>query len=58
MGVINYLLLTDGLTILFVGLKLCGVIDWSWFWVLIFIWIYLALFVIYLLLVAFTDIFD
>ena len=24
----------EGLTILFVGLKLTGVINWSWFWVL------------------------
>ena len=27
------------LTILFVGLKLTGYIDWSWFWVLSPIWI-------------------
>ena len=25
--------LTTGLTIAFIVLKLCGVIDWSWFWV-------------------------
>lgn len=24
----------DALTLLFVALKLCGVIDWSWWWVL------------------------
>ncbi len=25
---------TGLLTVLFIGLKLCGVIDWSWWWVL------------------------
>lgn len=30
--------LTGGLTILFVGLKLTGFIDWSWWWVLFFVW--------------------
>ena len=30
---------TGALTILFVALKLCGVIDWSWVWVLAPIWI-------------------
>jgi hypothetical protein len=27
------------LTILFIGLKLCGVIDWAWLWVLSPMWI-------------------
>lgn len=31
------------LTILFIGLKLCGVIAWSWWWVLAPLWIPLAL---------------
>ena len=31
------------LTLLFIGLKLCGVIAWSWLWVLSPIWIPLAL---------------
>lgn len=31
------------LTIVFVVLKLCGVIDWSWFWVLSPLWISLSL---------------
>lgn len=26
--------MTKLLTVLFIGLKLCGVITWSWFWVL------------------------
>lgn len=30
------------LTIVFVVLKLCGVINWSWFWVFSPIWISLA----------------
>ena len=30
---------TGLLTIVFVTLKLCGVIDWSWWWVLSPIWI-------------------
>lgn len=31
------------LGVLFIGLKLCGVIDWSWGWVLCPFWIGLAL---------------
>lgn len=31
------------LTIIFVILKLCGVIDWSWLWVLCPIWITLLI---------------
>lgn len=31
------------LTIVFVVLKLCGVIHWSWFWVLSPLWISLSL---------------
>ena len=27
------------LAILFIGLKLCHVIDWAWFWVLAPVWI-------------------
>lgn len=33
MGFISYL------TLLFIALKLCGVIDWSWLWVLSPLWI-------------------
>lgn len=35
--------LASVLTIVFVVLKLCGVIDWSWWWVLSPIWISLGL---------------
>lgn len=34
------------LTIAFIVLKLCKVIDWSWWWVLSLIWIVAALFVL------------
>jgi hypothetical protein len=38
---------TGALTILFIALKLCHVINWSWWWVLSPIWIsFLILFVI------------
>lgn len=36
---------TGLLTVLFIGLKLTGHIDWSWWWVLSPIWIGFALFV-------------
>lgn len=38
--------LLDLLAILFIGLKLCNVIDWSWGWVLSPIWINLAIILI------------
>lgn len=34
------------LALLFIGLKLCGVISWSWLWVLSPIWIPIALAVV------------
>lgn len=34
------------LALLFIGLKLCGVISWSWLWVLSPIWIPVALAVV------------
>lgn len=39
------------LGLLFIALKLCGVIDWSWWWVLAPFWIPVAL-VIVIILVA------
>ena len=33
----------SALAILLIGLKLCGVIDWSWWWILSPIWIPLGL---------------
>jgi len=34
---------TGALTLIFITLKLCGVIDWSWVWVLSPIWIGIVL---------------
>lgn len=43
---------TGLLTILFIGLKLGGVISWSWWWVLSPIWITLLLVILILALLA------
>ena len=40
------------LTILFIGLKLTGYIDWSWWWVLSPLWIGLAVILAIIALVA------
>ena len=40
------------LTIVFIVLKLIGVIDWSWLWVLAPSWIPLAIVLIILLIIA------
>lgn len=40
------------LTIVFIVLKLCGVINWSWLWVLSPIWIGFVVFAIILLIVT------
>lgn len=39
------------LTILFIGLKLGGVITWSWIWVLSPLWIGVATFLVVLLII-------
>jgi len=39
------------LTIVFVVLKLCGVIAWSWWWVLAPVWITVAIYIITLVVV-------
>jgi hypothetical protein len=44
---------TGALTILFIGLKLTHVINWSWWWVLSPIWISLSL-VLFILAVVLT----
>jgi len=41
------------LTILFIALKLCSVIDWSWWWVLSPIWISIGIVVLIILVVIF-----
>ena len=40
------------LAILFIGLKLTGVITWSWLWILSPLWIGLAFYVFLLLILA------
>lgn len=40
------------LTILFIGLKLANIIDWSWWWVLCPIW---AVFAVLILVIAFVS---
>ena len=40
------------LTILFIGLKLGKVIDWSWWWVLSPLWIGFAVFLVLLVVIA------
>lgn len=45
---------TGLLTVLFIGLKLTGVIAWSWWWVLSPLWIGLVLFLaVFLIALAF-----
>lgn len=43
------------LTIVFVVLRLCNVIQWSWWWVLAPTWIPLLLFIIVLIIVVIPD---
>lgn len=40
------------LTVAFIVLKLCGIIDWSWVWVLSPIWISIILIIIIAIIVA------
>ena len=40
------------LTIVFITLKLCHVIDWSWWWVVAPLWIGLAIFIVALICLA------
>ncbi len=40
------------LTLLFIGLKLGGVIEWSWVWVLSPIWIPIAAAILFIIVVA------
>ena len=49
----------DALTLLFIALKLCGVINWGWIWVLSPIWIsILFLALIFLVIVVLSVIAD
>ena len=40
-----------GLALLFIALKLCGVIHWSWLWVLSPLWIPFGLIIIFTLVI-------
>ena len=42
----NGLTLADVLLVVFIILKLCGVINWSWWWVLSPVWISLIIVII------------
>ena len=49
----------DAFTLLFIALKLCGVIDWKWIWVLSPIWISISfLALIFLVIVVLSVIAD
>ena len=40
------------LTVVFVMLKLCNVINWSWWWVISPFWIYIAICLLLIIIVA------
>ena len=46
----------DALTLLFIALKLCGVIDWKWIWVLSPIWISILFLALLFLVIAIISI--
>ena len=46
---------SEALTILFIALKLCGVIAWSWLWVLSPIWITLSLIAVIAVIIVALD---
>lgn len=48
---------TGVLTLIFVVLKLCNVIDWSWWWVLCPIWISFALLFLFVIILGIISIF-
>ena len=49
----------DALTLIFITLKLIGIIDWSWWWILSPIWIYLLVaIIIAIILVIVSEIFN
>ena len=46
----------DALTLLFIALRLCGVIDWKWIWVLSPIWISISFLALLFLVIAIISI--
>lgn len=55
-AVLNSELLGTLLTVAFVVLKLCGVIDWSWWWVLAPVWIPFAIVIVALILILIINV--
>lgn len=51
----SWFIICNILTIIFMVLKLTGVIDWSWLWVLCPLWIKLLLTVIILIIIEIID---
>jgi len=47
--------LCDVLTVVFIVLKLIGVIDWSWWWVLAPVWIPVIIVVIAYIVISIVD---
>ena len=58
-GILSAVMLVVLLTVVFVTLKLCNVINWSWWWVISPAWIYIAICLLLIIIVAiflkFTD---
>ena len=52
LSVMKHLSLTNLLTVLFVGLKLTGHIDWSWVWVLSPLWISAIISLVFIVIVG------
>ena len=48
----KHLSLTNLLTVLFIGLKLTGHIDWSWVWVLSPLWISAIISIVFIVIVG------
>lgn len=58
-GILSVVMLAVLLTVVFVTLKLCNVINWSWWWVISPVLIYIAICLLLIIIVAiflkFTD---
>lgn len=46
---------SEALTLMFITLKLCGVINWSWLWVLSPVWISIAIFLVVFAIIVCLD---
>ena len=51
-GILLAVVLAVMLTVVFVTLKLCNVINWSWWWVISPFWIYIAVCLLLIIIVA------